>query len=262
LSSHPEQQRAQRAAARLAEQDRHSTARVRLTGLRTRRRRALMSGHLTEWFRLRSAVRDARRQVPAVTPAAHSRPSDAEEALAAGQRGEDLVAAQLADMLNGDWVLFRGYRGARGEIDGVLAGPGGVVAIEVKAYNGVIYVDGDTWLREKYDNYGNRLGVEALGGAGRRSPSVQLNAAADALQDFLRRFGQPVPVRRVVVLAHHKARVRAARALTVDGVGTSAKVVTDVFKRSTSALDPAAQAEIARLIERDHNHHERRRTQR
>ena len=49
----------------------------------------------------------------------------------AGAYGEDLLAWCLSG-LSDEWVLLRGYRNRRGETDGVLVGPHGVWAIEIK----------------------------------------------------------------------------------------------------------------------------------
>lgn len=107
------------------------------------------------WFRGILAVRRARRTAP-VPPAPSTAPSQDEAILTAGIKGEQSVADALGRSLNDDWVLLRGYHNPRGEIDHVLLGPRGLVAIEVKNYSGVVSCDGDRWWVDKYDNYGNR----------------------------------------------------------------------------------------------------------
>jgi len=42
-------------------------------------------------------------------------------------------------------VLFSGYRNRRGEIDGLLLGPSGLFAYEVKYHNATVYISGDDW---------------------------------------------------------------------------------------------------------------------
>ena len=229
--------------------------------LRALRRNALSGGRLLTWIRLCFEVGDAKRQVP-WRSIVHSVSSDAEEAAEAGQQGENRVADQLGKALDGEWVLYRGYKNARGEIDGVLVGPRGVVAIEVKTYAGIICADGDQWHRQKVDNYGNLRERGPVTDSTGRSPSVQLNEAADALETFLRRQRAVVPVRRVVLFAHPRSQLGALTATTVDAVGTSAKTVLAVLQHNPVAISPREQARLERLVERDHAYFERRRGKR
>ena len=91
----------------------------------------------------------------------------------------------------------------------------------MKNLNATVYVDGDRWRADKYDNYGNLVEQRPIADRTGRSPSVQLNEPADDLERFLRTSGQPVPVERVVVLAHRRSKLGAVRHPTVR-VGTSA----------------------------------------
>ena len=63
-------------------------------------------------------------------------------------------------------------------------------ALETKHLNGTVYVRGDTWEIDKYDNYGNRVEsgrpIEDRRG---RSPSEQLNGSVRPLDRFLARRG-------------------------------------------------------------------------
>jgi Holliday junction resolvase-like predicted endonuclease len=59
--------------------------------------------------------------------------------LAAGIAGERQVAEALGRALGDDWVLMRGYQNRLGEIDHLLLGPSGFVAIEVKNINGTVH---------------------------------------------------------------------------------------------------------------------------
>ena len=65
------------------------------------------------------------------------------------------MANEFGRALGDDWVLMRGYRNKLGEIDHLLFGPGGLVAIEVKNINGTVHCEGDKWRVDKYDRYGN-----------------------------------------------------------------------------------------------------------
>ena len=55
--------------------------------------------------------------------------------MTAGMEGELLVAKHLDATLGDEWVLVRGYKNRCGEIDDILVGPQGVMAIEVKHRN-------------------------------------------------------------------------------------------------------------------------------
>jgi hypothetical protein len=161
------------------------------------------------------AVRRVQRQVPP-PPARASVPSDREEARAAGARGEQATAAALAEALGDEWVLLRGYRNRRGEIDHLVLGPGGLLAIEVKNRNGVISCTGDQWWITRYDKYSNRVKApEPLTEGGDRSPSEQLNQPADELAAFLGSRGHPVAIERIVWFTHPRARVGTCTSPTV-----------------------------------------------
>ena len=178
----------------------------------------------------------------------------------AGIAGEQLVAVELGRALDDDWTLLRGYRNRRGEIDHLLLGPRGLFAIEVKNLNATVYVDGDRWRADKYDNYGNLVEQRPIADRRGRSPSVQLNEPADDLERFLRERGQPVQVQRVVILAHRRSRLGAVRNPAVL-VGTSAGDVLALIGNPADRLSPGQRAEIQRLIQHDHEFHgQRRRT--
>jgi hypothetical protein len=243
LSDHPGRLLNDAARGRTARE----AAVARVTELRKRRAAALAAGRIFAWFRLWLEVSRARKRVPRQSIVV---PDGREEASRAGKRAEDEVAAELGERLNDDWLLFRGYRNRKGEIDQVLVGPRGLVAIEVKNVNAAVAIDGDVWNAVKVGNYGELIGRRPLEDARGRTPSVQVNEAADALASFLERFGQPVDVERVVLMVHPKARVvRHSRPTVV--VGTS---VDAVLERCRGRLDRTRRAEIERLIRRDHRH--------
>jgi hypothetical protein len=68
-----------------------------------------------------------------------------------GRRGEEKTVEALRASLDGRWSLVRNFEwpgSKRGDIDLILIGPGGIWAIEVKAYTGVIRNTGDRWERK------------------------------------------------------------------------------------------------------------------
>jgi hypothetical protein len=255
LSDHPGKLLNDATKRRLAKRAAAQTAVARVAELRKQRAVAFSSGRLFAWFRLWFAVANAKKQVPPPSMAG-SVPTGKEEAARAGKRAEDEVAAELGERLNDDWLLFRGYRNRKGEIDQVLVGPGGLVAIEVKNYNATVAIDGDVWNAVKVGNYGEVIGRRVLEDARGRTPSVQLNEPADALAAFLKQFGQPVDVERVVLLVHPKALVERHDHPTV----VVGKSVDAVLKSRRQRLNRAQRSEIERLIRRDHNHWEKPRS--
>jgi len=88
------------------------------------------------------------RQPQAPVPAAASQE---ENVWNAGESGEQRGVNALDRILSDDWTLLTGYRNPRGEIDQLLVGPAGILAIESEFNNGRIFCDGDTWWRDKYD---------------------------------------------------------------------------------------------------------------
>jgi hypothetical protein len=210
------------------------------------------------WLRDVFAVRRLKRRAP-TPPRAVSAPTDEESKLAAGVEGEQFVADELGRALGDDWVLLRGYKNTRGEIDHLLLGPNGLVAIEVKNINGTVHCDGDSWRVDKFDRYGNLVEQYSIGDAGarHRSPSVQLNEPADALEEFLRSRSQDVDVLRVVLLAHPRSKVGTCRRATVS-IFTRASEVTRLLTKVEQPFDPATRAKLEELIIRDHRHHARR----
>lgn len=211
------------------------------------------------WLRGLFAVRRTRRLAPA-PPRLADVPTDEESKLAAGVEGEQFVADELGRALGDDWVLLRGYKNSRGEIDHLLLGPQGLVAIEVKNINGTVHCEGDSWRVDKFDRYGNLVEQYSLGDRGvrHRSPSVQLNEPVDALEEFLRSRGQDVGVLRVVLLAHPRSKVGTCHRATVN-IFTRASEVTRLVAKVKQPFDSATRAKLEDLIIRDHRHHARRR---
>lgn len=242
------QARHQRELARHA--DRLGRARARRDDALGRHRWwAWIRGIFAVWGEKRSLPR---RQLPARVP------KGKEESIVAGMAGERQVADELGAVLGDEWVLFSGYRNGRGEIDHLLAGPGGVFAIEVKHHNATVYINGEDWLFEKFDRWGNRVEQGRIADRTGRSPSEQVNDAADQLQQFLRSRGQHVSIARIVILNHPRSRIGGQRNASVR-VTTSSRDIVDLVSRSPFEFAPARVAQLASLIERDHRFHQARR---
>jgi hypothetical protein len=186
--------------------------------------------------------------------------SDDEGALEGGVRGEREAADQLGRKLDDAWVLIKGYRNARGEIDYLLLGPGGLFAIEVKYVNGTFSITRERWRYVRFDRYGNPVGDGVIedGGRRHRPPNVQLAEPAGVLADFLARFGEPVRVEPVVLLNHPNAKI----ARCDDDLGVRVLTSTDRLARlalgGSAQLSESRLTEIERLIIRDHGFHNQR----
>ncbi len=256
---HAQQQRAAGdREMRLAHENALAVHRQYVAQAREVRDRAWAQRRWGAWVRAVFAGWQARRQTPAARLPA-SQPTDEEEKLAAGATGEQLVADALGRMLDDDWILFRGYRNRRGEIDHVLLGPRGLFAIEVKNHNARIDVHGDEWWSTKYDRYGNPVGPRREVSDSRgRSPSVQLNEPASQLADFLRSRGHPVTIGRMVVLTHPRAQLRSCTSPTVH-ICNSVQQIRKLLNASKVSVNATERAELERLIVKDHHHFNARR---
>ena len=230
----------------------------RVKAARQDRDRARSAGRWLAWVRLAFAVsrlkRAAAREHVTAAP-----PTGREEALRAGRDAEHRVASQLGRSLNDEWLLFRGYRNARGEIDGLLLGPRGLFAIEVKHRNATVYIRGDEWQAQRFDKYGHSHGPRSpMQDAGGRSPSEQLTEPVAALSRWLRKNGREAPITPVILLSHDNAQIGAMESPTV-GVVRSVRRLVALIERSPRTLDGKRREEIGRLIRRDHQFHAARR---
>ena len=116
-----------------------------------------------------------------------------------GIRGEEAVVDALS-MLDDRHRVFNDLvlPGARGDIDHVVVGPGGVFALETKNYSGDITCFEDRWTRCRNGTWEVTV----------HSPSRQAIDNARRLDAFLRQCGIAVKVDPVVVLANRNARIR------------------------------------------------------
>jgi Nuclease-related domain len=265
LSDHPggmlQDIHRQRLLAEQSAQSEYADARARhearLDQARADRAEAIARHRWWTWIRAIFAVWAERRRAPR-RPVLVSGPTDREESIAAGIAGERQIAVELGQVFGDEWVLFRGYRNRRGEIDHLLLGPRGLFAIEVKYRNATVYINGDHWQFEKFDQWGNRVEQGSIEDRTGRSPSMQLNEPADDLEKFLRSRRQPVSIIRIVILNHPRSRVGRSQHLTVY-VTTSSEYIVGLVNDSRVELPGSRLAQLERLIERDHRFHDGRR---
>ena len=166
-------------------------------------------------------------------------------------------------MLGDEYTLVCGYKNQKGEIDQILVGPHGVICIEIKFMNGHISCAGDSWSRDRYDNYGNLLEKNVpIRDKGGRGPSAQINESADRLEEFLRQRMEIERVCRAVVFAHESSVLKSIKAPAVD-------VVTDlktfaIWRLINGMPRNASRISVEKavdLISRDHEFHERKAAQ-
>ncbi len=205
------------------------------------------------WLRGVFAARREQRRAPAV-PRPGGQPSDQESILMAGIEGEQLVAAGLGRVLDDDWTLIRGYRNRAGEIDHLLLGPRGLIAIEGKHRNATVHCAGDHWWYTKFDNYGKAVERGEMTDRRGRSPSQQVNEPASRLEDFLRSRGHPVAIQRFVLLTHPRSQLGNCTRPTVRIATTTSEVIS-ALNDSGTAISGPDRARLERLIIRDHRFH-------
>ncbi len=264
LSDHPgallRETRLRSQAATEQEQTRYEDAlaqhRARTQQLAQVRDQARAQHRWWAWLRGVFATRRERQHTPsAPRPATHL--SDQEDILLAGIEGEKLVATELGRVLDDDWTLIRGYRNRRGEIDHLLLGPRGLLAIEGKHRNATVHCAGDHWWYTKFDKYGNAVERGEMTDQRGRSPSQQVNEPASQLEDFLRSRGHPVDIQRFVLLTHPRSQLGKCLRPTVHVATTTGEVI-GALNGSTATISGDECAQLEQLIVRDHRFHKAR----
>jgi len=216
------------------------------------RDRARVQRQWLAWARAALAVSKLRRLAP-------QRPQDA--AVGSGARdiphldGEPQVLADFASVLADDWVLVRGYCNPRGEIDYLLLGPTGLVAMQTRHLNATVTCDGDDWLftTTRHDVIFERGAFTDGRGL---SPSVQLNEPADLLEQLLSSHCGKVSVLRVVLLTHPDAKLGSSKDATVH-IATSARDLARQLADMPPVVGAVRRARLEELIARDHRYRER-----
>jgi Nuclease-related domain len=249
--------RQHRAPGRSGRRSAAGGALARLAAARARRDQARAAGQWLTWVRGVIAVWLEGRRAPAHSAAA-GRELDREAILAAGIAGEQSAETALGRVFGDDWVMLRGYRNQAGEIDQLLLGPRGLIAIEVKYLNATVHCDGDHWRADKYDKYGHLVEQHPITDRGGRSPARQINETADVLEQFLHSRGHPLPIQRVVLLTHPRSRIGNIRSAGVR-ISTSAREIGQLARDSGIALDPVLAGAIEYLVVGDHQRGETRR---
>lgn len=185
-----------------------------------------------------------------------------EAKIRSGIDGENALDAYLYERFGANWTIIAGYCAHEGEIDRILVGPKGVFAFEAKNVGGAIHCDGDRWWRDKTDRYGNVVERDIpIADNGGRSPSRQINDAADALERLLKKNGHTARVVRVVVFTNPRACSGEFRNLTVNFVSRVPEMRTQKLLRLGTDLSQDAVCRIVTTIRHHHEWFERKERQ-
>ncbi len=149
-----------------------------------------------------------------------------------GRWGEERAADALRGLLSDEWTLVQNFtfphRGW-GDIDLLLIGPGGVWALEVKAYSGVIRNLGETWERQHKQTW-RRLRV---------NPGAQARRNAVNLKNYLDQQGVAVAwVEAVVVWAADEDDDDEPGSLSVKDPATPIWRVASLAEESEALFQP------------------------
>ncbi len=185
-----------------------------------------------------------------------------EAKIKSGVAGEAKLDAFFREQFCDGWTIIAGYRAHEGEIDRILVGPKGVFAFEVKNLGGVIHCDGDRWWRDKTDRRGNVIERDIpIVDNGGRSPSRQINDAADALERLLRENGHHGPVVRVIVFTHPRTAFGNIKNLSADILGMIPGLNTGKLLDRGKELPQDDARRIVTMIRRHHEWFERKERQ-
>ncbi len=149
-----------------------------------------------------------------------------------GARGEERVASLLASLPDG-WHVFHDFVAGPYHVDHVVAGPGGVFAVETKNWRGSVVANGGR---------GDELVVD--GHLPSRSPTAQAKAEAEAVKAKLAHLGFEVQVVPVVCFASDTL---------ADGIVKIGPVTacngSEVVRWIASAQHVVADDELVRMVQ-------------
>lgn len=200
--------------------------------------------------RFASRLRDtlAARHAAQAAHAEDERQVDAQTMRSLRKGGSKTALSFLPSLLDDGWTMIRGYQNSAGGIGQVLVSAHGVIAMTSLHLDATVHCHGDKWTAEKF-NHSNGLRVSEshlLDGTG-RSPSTQLNQAADELEHFLRSSGAEVKLQRVVLLNHPRSRVEESRRPSVQ-IFASPYDLARWLKELPKILDRGQRHKIEELV--------------
>ena len=174
--------------------------------------------------------------------------ADASVVNSAREEGGQQAKIFLDSLLGDDWMMIRGYSNSAGGIDQLLVGAHGVVAMTSLHLDAVVHCRGDKWRAEQFDHRtGKRIGEIRLHDQAGRSPSTQLNQAADELEQFLRSSGVEINALRAVLLNHPRSQMQERLQQTVN-IFTSPYDLGRWLDDLPQILDRAGRRQLDRLL--------------
>jgi hypothetical protein len=204
------------------------------------------------------AARHARQQAHAQDLAGAT---SAGEIKGARKLGARHAAADLQSRLGDGWVMVRNLQTTAGPIGQLLLGPAGLVAMTSLYLGATVHCRGDKWHAEKelkpkgpLAGRDERHGLHheptmemSLDDHQGRSPSVQLNHAADVLEQVLRASGTQLRVERVILINHPGPAEDAIHRPTVH-VFRSTSQFMDWLHKLPNVLDRGQKRQIENLF--------------
>lgn len=183
-------------------------------------------------------------------------PTVEEQKRQAGADGEQQLAADLLAALPGAaWTLMKGYQNQKGEIDYLLIGPVGILALECQHLSGTIICTHDRWVRQKYDPAGAPVTQVSILDRTGRSPSQQLNEPAAHLMEFLSRNGATGGITRAVILTDQSVRLSTVEASTVHIILLS-NIQSLLWEMCRSASSSIPTQRLVEFVTEDHRYWE------
>ena len=180
--------------------------------------------------------------------------TDAGQAKTARRSGAKRATIDLNGPLGDDWIMFYGYRNASGPIGQLLLGPAGLIAMTSLSIDAEVHCRGDKWHAEKVskgDPHKHELSLDDEHG---RSPSLELNQAADTLEKFLHAADAKLSVPRVVLLNHPTGSAGEWHRPTVHVFGSTFDFISWVHKLP-KIFDRGQKRHLQELITGgDHQH--------
>lgn len=168
-----------------------------------------------------------------------------------------LAADLLAALPGAAWTLLQGYQNQKGDIDYLVIGPVGVLALKCQHLSGTIICTNDRWMRQKYDPKGAPVTQVPILDRTGRTPSQQLNEPVTKLIEGLSRTGVNCEISRAVILTHQDVRLSTVEASMVQ-VMLLSNVQPFLWELCRSASSSIPTERIVEFVKEDHKYWQER----
>lgn len=145
--------------------------------------------------------------------------NEEQERRLAGERGEELVTAEIERVMRKDDYLFTNveisFKGKRTECDNIIVNNFGVFIIEAKNYSGSLSgnENDDEWKECKYDVYGDILEEKNV-----KNPIKQVRRQIDILSKLLKNNGLRAWIEGYVIFIHDNSPVNSKYIISLDDI--------------------------------------------